>query len=89
MDVVIRLKGAEVGKLPYMLIAETTSRSIWNTGRRTRKMEMEFTSRERKEVANIIQMSKRWAIQGAPMEVVMDGRSMILWKRLGNFCYEL
>lgn len=89
MDVVIRLKGAEVSKLPYMLIAETTSRSIWNTGRRTRKMEMEFTSRERKEVANIIQMSKRWAIHGAPIKVEMDSRSMILWKRLGNFCSEL
>lgn len=90
MDVVMRLNREEVKQLlPYLLIAETTSRSVWNTGRRIRKMEMEFTSRERKEIADIIQMSRRWAGHGAPQEVIMESSMIILWKRLGNFCYEL
>ena len=89
MNVAIRLKEVDVHKLHYQLIAETTNRSVWNTGRRTRKMEMEFTKEERKDVETIIQMSRRWASCGVPKEVCMDTKMLILWKRLVNFCYEL
>ena len=38
MDVVMRLNREEIKQLlPYLIIAETTSRSVWNTGRRERK----------------------------------------------------
>ena len=50
MEVVVRLVGEEIQKLPYLIIAETTKRSVWNTGRRTRKMEMEFTKEERRDI---------------------------------------
>ena len=89
MEVVVRLKDEEVLKLPYQLISETTHRSVWNTGRRIRKMDSEFTKEERREIATIIQMSRRWASSGAPQEVIMSSTTAMLWKRLANFCYGL
>lgn len=90
MDVVMRLNGEEIKQLlPYLIIAETTSRSVWNTGRRERKMSMEFTPMEHNDIATIIQTARRWAGHGAPQEVIMESRMIILWKRLGKFCYEL
>lgn len=89
MDIVIKLSHEEATRLPYLIIAETTSRSIWNIGRRKREMEREFTPEEQKDIDTIIHIARRWAGHGVPQEVIMENRMLILWKRLGDFCYKL
>lgn len=89
MEVVYKLKATDLSKIPYQLVAETTHRSIWNTGYRKRMMEVTFTAEERKNIDTIIQLSQRWVSKGAPTEVILTSSMIILWKRLGDFCYEL
>ena len=89
MEVMYKLKATDLSKLPYQLVAETTHRSIWNTGYRKRMMEVTFTDEERKNIDTIIQLSRRWVSKGAPTEVILTSSMVILWKRLGDFCYEL
>ena len=91
MNVFIELSRDEIlDLLPYMIIAETTRRSVWGTGRRKRLFSKTFTEAERKKFHEIAAKADRWAfVTGAPESVKMTSETLVLWRRLADFCYEL
>lgn len=77
-------------ELPYMVIGEMTSRSVWDTGKRRRRWSTEFTEQEREACYKIIKQAKRWLLgRGIPDEVKMTTGTFALWQKLGNFCASL
>lgn len=81
---------AIIDELPYALIGETTSRAIWNTGKRKRLWNKMFTRSEKRTCAKIISQSQKWLLTtGVPNEVRMCGRTRMLWNKLADFCYKL
>lgn len=75
-------------KLPYRIIGETASRSIWDTGKRKRLWKSEFTESEREACYKIISQAKRWLLTtGVPEKgVLMSASTYDLWHRLADFC---
>ena len=87
MKMMVKLEESDIKRLPYALIAETASRAIWSTGKRKRLWAETFTSAERDACNSIIRQAKKWAfVTGAPEEVVMSTKTMLLWNRLADFC---
>ena len=78
-------------EIPYQIIAETTSRSVWNTGRRKWLFASLFTEAERDMVSKIKAQAHSWAlVKGVPQEgVKMTPATYTLWKKLGDFCASL
>lgn len=77
-------------ELPYQIIAETTSRSIWDTGRRKRLMSQLFTERERDMVSKIRYQAHSWMFyKGVPENVKMTRDTYLLWHKLADFCASL
>ena len=77
-------------RLPYMLLWETRSSSRWQTGRRKRLYQEQFTEQERHAASRIFSQARQWAaITGAPDNVTMSIRTAELWEKLGRFCAEL
>lgn len=89
MKLYMELSHEEVQRLiPYAIIAETTSRSVWGTGRRKRLWAASFTLAEREKLNKMIAQAKRWAlVTGVPLDgVKMTASTYNLWEKLGNFC---
>jgi hypothetical protein len=77
-------------QIPYAIVAETMSSSIWNTGKRKRLMAKYFTDAEVEEVDSLHRMARNWHIcKGVPSEVRMTMDTYYLWQKLANFCCEL
>ncbi len=78
-------------EIPYQIIAETTSRSIWDTGRRKRMFSQLFSKRERDACSKIRQQAHMWAlVKGVPNEgVKMTMDTYKLWHKLAEFCASL
>lgn len=91
VETYVILTADEVNRtLPYPLIAETTSCSSWDTGRRRRMMEGRFTPEELEEIDKIIALSKQWFLKkGVPEEVRIRTTVLPLWFRFAEFCGEL
>ena len=89
MKLYIHLSHDEIQReIPYMIVAETTSRSIWNTGRRRRMMKVVFSPSEVEKIHKMSAQAKRWALTtGVPQDgVKMSLNTYNLWEKLGNFC---
>ena len=92
MKMYIELSHEEIQKeIPYCIIAETTSRAIWNTGRRKRLWSQMFTERERETCAKIRRQAYNWAlVKGVPDEgVKMTIGTYQLWHKFADFCATL
>lgn len=78
-------------EIPYMIIAETTSRSIWDTGRRKRLMSQIFSKYERRRLSEISRQAHIWALgKGVPMKgVKMSISTYKLWHKFAEFCVSL
>lgn len=78
-------------EIPYQIVAETTSRSIWNTGRRKRLMSQLFTESERRHIAEIRRQAHSWfLVKGVPNDgVKMTISTYKLWHKLADFCASL
>ena len=77
-------------ELPYQIIAETMSRSIWCTGRRKRLMAQSFTERERDAISRIKSQAHSWMFyKGVPDSVKMTPATYKLWHKLADFCASL
>ena len=73
--------------IPYQIIAETTSMSIWETGRRRRLFNQMFNETERKSCYEIIKTAKRFAFRGIPADgMKASAHTLALWRRLADFC---
>lgn len=91
MEVYIKLDRQEIqNQIPYSIIAETTSGSRWNTGKRKRLYDQTFVKQEREAIPRLVKQAYNWAlVKGAPDSVVLLPKTLSLWQKLGNFCYEL
>ena len=79
-----------VQQIPYGIVCETMYGAKWNTGRRKRMFAKEFSESERRSISRLRGIAYEWALKkGAPNEVKMTHKTYLLWKRLGDFCYEI
>ena len=88
MNFYISLNHEEINKkIPYTIVAETMSSSIWNTGKRERLMAKYFTEAEIEEADRLHRIARNWHIyKGVPEEAQMTMDTYYLWHRLANFC---
>lgn len=91
MKLFIELNHDEIQKkLPYMIIAETWARSVWDTGRFKRLMNESFSKDEIRDIEKIRRLSYSWAFtRGVPDSIKLDILTFDLWKRLADFCGKL
>lgn len=85
----VRLSHKEVyDRIPFMIVAETRNRAVWNTGRVRRKFAQEFTESERRRCNELFSTANRWAFtKGVPNEgVTMRTSTFALWMKLADFC---
>lgn len=76
--------------LPYALICMTREGKDWETGKRKRRWNSEFTESERERCKNIFKLAHQWTlVKGVPDEVKMKHETLSLWWKLGNFCASL
>lgn len=77
-------------EIPYAIIAETMSRSVWNTGKRKRLFAQMFTERERDKIRGIHSQAYSWyLVKGVPDNVKMTLATYRLWHKLADFCASL
>ncbi len=73
--------------IPYRLICETKSGSRWNTMRRKREWQKQFTDAERDKCSKLFAQAYQWyLVKGVPDSVVMSPGTLALWQKLGAFC---
>lgn len=91
MKMLIVLNQDEIQKqIPYAVVAETMSSSIWNTGRRKRLMAKYFTEAEMEEAEGLHRLARCWYLyKNAPKEARMTMDTYYLWQRLAQFCWGL
>lgn len=88
----IILQRQEIGEsIPYALICTCReSGSIWNTLRRRRRWNAEFTEKEREAATRIFRQAHMWyLIKGVPDEVRMTVSTYNLWLKIADFCMSL
>ena len=74
-------------RIPYAIVAETMSSSIWNTGRRKRLMKQFFTEAEVEAIYRLHKQAHSWHLRkGVPDEVKMSVQTYYLWQKLADFC---
>ena len=91
MEVYLALNKEDIHKLiPFQIVAETMSSSKWNTGKRKRLMKEQFTESEIDATYRLHHQAREWHLyKGVPEEVKMKPQTMVLWKKLADFCYQL
>ena len=73
--------------IPYQIITETTSMSIWETGRRRRLYNQMFNETERRSLHEIIKTARRFAFRCIPADgMKASAHTLGLWRRLADFC---
>lgn len=76
--------------LPYAVICEAREGSRWNTMRRRRMWNAEFSESEKRAATSIFRQAHNWyLVKGVPESVRMSGKTLGLWIKLGNFCASL
>ena len=77
-------------QIPFSIVAETMSSSIWNTGRRKRLMKERFTPSEIEATYRLHKQAREWYLyKGVPSEISMTIKTYNLGQKLANFCCEL
>ena len=77
-------------KLPYSIICETRYGSRWNTLKRKRLWMSEFTEQERQRAGNIFRLAYAMElVKGVPDKLTMSKDTLVLWRKLGDFCAEI
>ena len=91
MKIYISLNRDEIReKIPFAIVAETMSRSVWNTGRRKSLMKQQFTEAEIEATYRLHKQAYDWYLRkGVPEEIKMTLNTYHLWHKLANFCCEL
>lgn len=88
MRLYISLDSEEIKEqIPYPVVAETMSCSVWNTGRRRRLMRKYFTEAEIEATYRLHKQAYDWYLRkGVPDEVKMTLDTYNLWHKLADFC---
>lgn len=86
----VMTREAVYSSIPYSLICEARYGCRWNTTRRKRRWNAEFTSEEREKAKRLFNQSRDWTVgKGVPDEVRMTAGTLDLWHRLGDFCVSI
>lgn len=73
--------------IPYAMVCMTRYGYHWNTLRRKRRWEKEFTEAERKAATRLFAKARNWTIGSSVPETVRMSVSIYsLWLKLGAFC---
>ena len=88
MKFYLTLNADEVhNKIPYSMVCMAKEGARWNTGRRKRMWDREFTDAEKAAAANLFKLAHKWTlVSGVPATVKMTPKTFFLWQKLGNFC---
>lgn len=91
MEMLLKLSREEIQKkIPYAIVCETMSSSVWGTGRRKRLMKERFTEEEISKFDSMHNQARSWFLKkGVPNELVISISDIGLWERLAAFCCEL
>lgn len=91
MKLYISLNHDEIQEqIPYAIVAETMSRSVWNTGKRKRLMKQYFNESEIEAIYRLHKQAYSWyLVKGVPDEVKMSVKTYYLWQKLASFCCEI
>lgn len=77
-------------EIPYNLITETVEGSRWSTGKRRRMYFQDFSEQEREAIRPLIKQAYQWSlVKGPPEKLRLTPKTLLLWQKLGDFCYEL
>lgn len=73
--------------IPYDLICMVRYGCTWNTGRRRRAWQLDFTEEERRAAGRLFKQARNWTVgRGVPYTVQMSRKTFHLWQKLGDFC---
>lgn len=76
--------------IPYAVVCEAHESSAWNTGRRKRRWDQEFTKEEKSDSRPLFAQARDWYLRrGVPEQVKMQSKTLALWQKLGEFCSSL
>ena len=77
-------------EIPYAIICETMGGSKWNTGK-CKKLKREwFSEKEIAQFSRLHQMAYTWYLKkGVPDEIKITTKTLLLFQKLGDFCYSL
>ena len=76
--------------IPYKIICHTRYGSVWDTMKRKRRWNTEFSDIEKSNAEKIFRQAHSWYVgKGIPDTVRMDLSTYELWKKIGRFCYSL
>lgn len=79
-----------IKEIPYALICETHETSCWNTFRRKRFWNTVFNEKEQKACERLFRQAKSWHLsKGVPDSLTLTKETLVLWKKLGEFCAAL
>lgn len=73
-------------QIPYALINETHSTSLWHTGKCKRAYEAHFSPKEQKLNDYLFSLSHTWYTKGVPETHSLPLHALLAWIRLGDFC---
>lgn len=87
-SLLIQMTSDEVqAKIPYSLVCMTRYGAQWNTMRRKRRWQEEFSEHERDSASRLFSQSHNWMLgHGVPATVRMTMETFDLWQKLGAFC---
>lgn len=71
------------------LLCQTRYGARWQTGKRRRLWEQQFTEDERKQAEIIFAACRRWFLKSGSAPVTLDIKIYDLWMRLIAFCGSL
>ena len=91
MRVFLELDQNEIEQqIPYRIICGTMCSALWDTGKRRRLWQEQFTEQERKKCSEIYKLSHLWFLTtGPPKTTKMTPKTLSLWNKLGEFCQNL
>ena len=76
-------------KIPFEIVAEASTRSVWGTGRRKRLMAEVMNKEEMQISEDLIRKAKRWMLKGLPEEYSMPIHEYTIWMKLEHVCKQL
>lgn len=88
MNVMLMLSRDDIQKeIPYGIVCETRESSRWETGRRKRLWNEMFNDKEKEACTRLFRNAKTWyLVKGVPEKLALKPSTLLLWKKLGDFC---
>ena len=90
MMIELVLSGEEIKEnIPYSIICMTRYGSVWDTMKRKRRWNTEFSLVEQEVAEEIFRQAHRWLTNGVPNSTRMEFLTFELWNKIAEFCGSL